>query len=338
MSKITATLSLSLIASAASAQDGGFHCDAAKQMLSWLAGGPDRVIAELQRQPARFTQQTIPGWVCLTTPFPPERDGHGFVQDLNCSLRVGTLNPTDVEFTRAGEFFRQQLNKFYSCFGDDLINSMPKSYANTTRGEGVVGLLKQGFADHPLLIEYGYFRNESPATPIIWEITAGYSQAGTPPSTEWSPQICNSVLRLVTESTTEFRAIRRSAQYRASGSAWTPATTVEGASDCDGQTDRDTGLSVSCTMAETSSSTEASDAYDSLVGQLKMCLNSRFAFWQRQGENSPQRNRLISESSVVAETDHEQADGPTVRVSLQEFHRRASSGYEVVLWVDGPEG
>ena len=188
MKRTVALLMLGFFAGSAAAQDESFHCDAAKRMLGWLEGGPDRVTDELKRDPSRFARETIPGWICLTTPFPPERNGRPYLEDISCSLQTGSNNPSGVDFATAGKLFQKNLNAYYGCFGDEIVNGTPKSYVRTTRGEGMIGQLKRSFSGHPLLIEYGYFRNSSPATPIIWEITAGYSQASAPPRQRTAPE------------------------------------------------------------------------------------------------------------------------------------------------------
>jgi hypothetical protein len=180
MTKPSILLTLCFLGGSVSAQDPSFHCNAAKRMVNRLTLGPDGIATELRQQPLQFTRQMIPGWICLTTPFPPEQDGRNYVQDISCSLPTGGKDPSDTDFAAAGELLRNGLNSFFNCFRDDLIRSMPKSYSNTTRGEGIVGLLKQTFNGHPLLVEYGYFRNASPPTAIIWELTVGYSTASSP--------------------------------------------------------------------------------------------------------------------------------------------------------------
>jgi hypothetical protein len=337
MNRIMGVLILSLFAGSAAAQDESFHCDAAKRLLGWLEGGPDRVTEELQRDPSRFTRETIPGWVCLTTPFPPERNGHRYVENISCSLQTGSNNPSDADFATAGKSFQKNLNAYYGCFGDDILNTTPQSYTRTTRGEGMIGLLKRSVGGHPLLIEYGYFRNSSPATPIIWEITAGYSQASAPPSAADSSQVCDTVRQLVKESISEFGGIKRNVQRREGGSDWTPSISVPGALDCDGQTDRDVGSSVSCTMADYPTAAQASGVYGTLVGQMKACLDSRFVFSERQGGKASRRTTPISEATFEIKGRNDGPDGPSVRVNIQEFHRSTRSGYEVLLWVDGVE-
>jgi hypothetical protein len=155
-----------------------FRCDDVQLLVDIIENGPNAVVRRLQRRREDFIHETLSGWKCSTDPFPPERNGRVYVEGVVCEATDDIKSVTDANFQEAGEIFKRNLDKFYSCFGDDLINETPKTYVRTSRGEGILGMLTNRFHGHHLIVEYGYFWDSTLHIPIVWTTRVTYAAAG----------------------------------------------------------------------------------------------------------------------------------------------------------------
>lgn len=174
---VAIAFSMTQVATAFAGESGfDFRCVEVKSMIDLMTEGPDAVIDQASDDPVTYRDKTIPGWTCLMTPLPPMRNGRVYLQSLDCYAENGAKTVDERDFTNAGEIFKKNLAAFYKCFRDDLMNETPVSYMGTSRGEGIRGMLKSAYHGRHILVTYGYVRNSSPITPIVWQTVVGYSR------------------------------------------------------------------------------------------------------------------------------------------------------------------
>ncbi|HDY87282.1 MAG TPA: hypothetical protein ENH82_04095 [bacterium] len=151
-----------------------FDCDGAKTVVSTLKMGPDRVNKKLFSDPERFVKNLVPGWQCSTDPFPPEKNNRAYLEKIECFQSNDKVPVRSNNLAEAGRQYQRNLSQLIQCFPDN-INSTPKTYVNTTKGEGLVLAIDEYVTDrkgknYHILVEYGYFQDGK--SPIIWEISA----------------------------------------------------------------------------------------------------------------------------------------------------------------------
>jgi hypothetical protein len=152
-----------------------FSCDDVKQLVRLIEAGPDAVVRKFTDYPSVFTKGAINGWTCLTDPLPPLRNNRIYLKAIECVATNDDKLVSEDEMADAGATFMGNVRSFQRCFGENLLNETPKSYARKTRGEGIVGVLSNTFMNRHILVEYGYFRNTSPPSPLYWQTIVGYS-------------------------------------------------------------------------------------------------------------------------------------------------------------------
>jgi hypothetical protein len=153
-----------------------FNCSRARSMVRLMQRGPDVVINHAAADAVRYRDRTIPGWTCLMTPLPPMRDGRTYLESLDCYAKSDNSKPNDDDFAGAGEVFKNNLTPFNECFGNDLLGETPVSYTRTSRGEGIIAMLKNKYAGVPILVTYGYFWDSTTGQPIVWKTVVGYQR------------------------------------------------------------------------------------------------------------------------------------------------------------------
>jgi hypothetical protein len=153
-----------------------FNCERVKSMVRLMQRGPDAVVNHAASNVVRYRDRTIPGWTCVMTPLPPMRDNRVYLQSLDCYANNDKSVVVESDFSEAGETFKNNLTSFYQCFKDDLVSETPVSYTRTSRGEGIIGVLKDEFEGVPLLVTYGYFWDSTTKQPIIWQTIVGYQR------------------------------------------------------------------------------------------------------------------------------------------------------------------
>ena len=145
-------------------------------MIALLEQGPDATVNQAAADAVSYRDDTIQGWTCLMTPLPPMQNGRIYLESLDCYRSNGAKSVSEQDFSSAGEIFKRNLDAFYKCFGDDLMSETPVSYVRTTRGEGIIGLLKNSYRRRHILVTYGYLQDSSRHTPLTWQTIVGYSK------------------------------------------------------------------------------------------------------------------------------------------------------------------
>jgi hypothetical protein len=161
---------------AAESNNFDFGCHDVKSMIELMEEGPEDVVKQAADDPADYRDNTISGWTCAMTPLPPMRNGRIYLQSLDCFTDNGQKHVTDDDFATAGEIFKKNLGAFYDCFGKGLLTETPVSYTRTSRGEGIIGVLKNTYEGRHIIVQYGYFWDSTRPTPIIWQTIVGYGR------------------------------------------------------------------------------------------------------------------------------------------------------------------
>lgn len=150
-----------------------------------------------------------------------------------------------------------------------------------------------------------------------------------------NPQFCQSIRSLLQASYSDFNAIKRNVTRHSDGSTdWLSSIVVAGSTDCEGQSDPDIASSISCTIAESQSQEQLTAAYQEVVSGVRSCLDRTFVLNEEQGGKPTRLSTPITEASFEKKATGTGPDGPTIRVSLGQWHSAKRSAYELVIWID----
>jgi hypothetical protein len=159
-----------------------------------------------------------------------------------------------------------------------------------------------------------------------------FSLAQSRPSSE---AFCETVRTLVQASYSDFNGIKRNVTRHSDGATdWVPSITIAGTSDCEGQSDPLMSSSISCTGATSQSLDELEPTYQNAVKQLRACLSSSFIYSETQGGKPTRLTTPIKEASFEVKAKNDGPDGPAVRITLDQFHGKHVTEYEITIWID----
>lgn len=189
-----------------------FSCDQAKYLLSDLRLGesyedyfirkgfdPDfSSQATATKQMEGIVRGMFPGWLC--SPGMVDVDTGGF-DELTCLYQFSEGPGTEEQIINAAEIFQSNISKIYSCFENEVENTLPESMSNPSRGEALITVLSTEsiplspqqvyninssnerlgltLLDRSLkyslkpTMKYGY--KQHPKMPLVMELTAKYT-------------------------------------------------------------------------------------------------------------------------------------------------------------------
>jgi len=179
MKSLTAlVLTAATISSVAVSRDKvDFSCHDVKSMIELLEDGPEDVVKQVADDPVDYRDNHHIGVDVRNDAPSANAQRNNLPSELGLLYGQRPKHVTDDDFATAGESFKRGLGAFYDCFGKELLTETPVSYTRTSRGEGIIGILKDTYKGRHIIVQYGYFWDSAHATPIVWQTIVGYGQS-----------------------------------------------------------------------------------------------------------------------------------------------------------------
>lgn len=185
------------------------HCAGMRELVALLERGPDAVVQRVLNESEAFIKGTMPGWICLPEPYPPERNGRVFLEGISCFKPIEHGTVSESERGQLGLYFARQIDTLFVCFEDEVITEAPTNLdQGDTFKESLLVALDRGRAGHKISADLSYGRGIA-GQPLYVGLDLRYGVVRPPDSTLQENQaLCDEVTDLISHASVDFRRLR----------------------------------------------------------------------------------------------------------------------------------